>query len=72
MALGRDLLLAPSLRRMDYRKIGLVLERNRDGERAARARFVEGSLADRPLAELGLTGLVERLALAIHRSRGGR
>ncbi len=50
---------------MDYRKIGQGLQ---PGARNNSQAWIAPSLQAKPLAELGLTGLVERLAMAIRES----
>jgi len=53
---------------MDYRKIGQLLQREGDHSPVSPTPLPIRDLGQRPLDELGLTGLVERLALAIQRA----
>lgn len=51
---------------MDYRKIGQGLKHGSSG---GHGKGLAPNLRTKPLAELGLTGLVERLAMAIRESK---
>lgn len=53
---------------MDYRKIGQALQAGSGCPPSLRAPDAVRDLGQRPLDELGLAGLVERLALAIRRA----
>ncbi len=53
---------------MDYRKIGQGLAPTHDVKRNAANGLAMPNLTDKSLDELGLVGLVERLALAIKRA----
>lgn len=63
--LAWDLLSCASPDAMNYRKIGQRLQPNAEQGSGA---VIAPNLRAKPLAELGLTGLIERLAMAIRES----
>lgn len=67
-ALGAALPSPGKLAGMDYRKIGQALQAGSGCPPSLRAPDAVRDLGQRPLDELGLAGLVERLALAIRRA----